>query len=322
MMKRLLDDFSAVLPDVRAVLVVIPAFIGLLPSLGGALFSAPLIKQAAAKLQLSKEHEFNINYWFRHLWDYFLPVAPSILMAAAILDIAPREFVVRFFYFAVLSVIIGVLVLIRPIPAQKREIRLAPGDRNKYLKDLFFVLSPVIAILILVIFARWQVTWATLLVVVGLFVYYRYNLAGIKKDFAAAFELRMFYLVGGVLIFKEMMIQSGAVIAIVTSFVSLGVDGAVMVGGLSVLLGFMTGMTQGVVGMVFPLILSFPADTRLALAMVSLVCAVGGQMISPMHLCLAVTQEYFGSSYLKTLPMLAAMEAVMIAAAFTAYYFW
>ena len=37
-----------------------------------------------------------------------------------------------------------------------------------------------------------------------------------------------------------------------------------------------------------------------------------GQMLSPMHLCILVTVEYFKSNFLRSLAPVAVMEAVMV----------
>ena len=47
-------------------LAIMPAFLGLLPSLGGARFSAPIVEAASRNTDLTKEHKAAINFWFRH----------------------------------------------------------------------------------------------------------------------------------------------------------------------------------------------------------------------------------------------------------------
>lgn len=69
--------------DNRIVLGFMPAFLGFLPSLGGAIFSAPLVQEAAEPYQLSPEKKTAINYWFRHVWEFSNPILPSMLLAAS-----------------------------------------------------------------------------------------------------------------------------------------------------------------------------------------------------------------------------------------------
>ena len=50
-----------------------PMLIGMLPSLGGAYFSAPMVKEATSGIHMSQEEKAFINYWFRHPWEYHSP---------------------------------------------------------------------------------------------------------------------------------------------------------------------------------------------------------------------------------------------------------
>jgi hypothetical protein len=61
--------------------------IGMLPSLGGAYFSAPMVKEATSGIHMSQEEKAFINYWFRHPWEYILPLYPGILLASAVSNI-------------------------------------------------------------------------------------------------------------------------------------------------------------------------------------------------------------------------------------------
>lgn len=46
-LERMLNSLTKLIKDRRIVMAIIPAFIGLMPSAGGALFSAPLVEQAS-----------------------------------------------------------------------------------------------------------------------------------------------------------------------------------------------------------------------------------------------------------------------------------
>jgi integral membrane protein (TIGR00529 family) len=318
---RILKDFNAVLPDVRSVLVIIPALIGLLPSFGGAVFSAPLVKKTAEGLRLSGEHQFMINYWFRHVWEFFLPIYPGVLLAAAIIGVSTREIVVHFFWFGILMLIVGLLFLIRPVKPPAKDISLSQ-NRKEHFKDLIIVLSPVTSILALVILLRWEVAWAVGLVVGILFLYYRYSFGAMKKAAEAAFNVKIMLIIAGALIFKEMMFQSGAVPAIVAAFEAWEIPGVMMIGTLCLVVSGLTGLPLGAIGAVFPLILSYPPEMHMPLAMVGMVCTAAGHMLTPTHLCLSATLDIFGTTFMKVLPQLILLETIMVSAAFIAYYFW
>jgi hypothetical protein len=72
-MERLVRSLEALIEDNRLILPIVPALIGLLPMLGGAMFSAPLVEGIGTSLKLRPEQKTYINYWFRHIWEYVFP---------------------------------------------------------------------------------------------------------------------------------------------------------------------------------------------------------------------------------------------------------
>ena len=83
-LKRLMEAVVNVSRDRRIAMAVLPGVIGLLPSAGGAAFSAPMVQEAAADADMRPEHKAFVNYWFRHIWEYISPLYPGIVLAAAI----------------------------------------------------------------------------------------------------------------------------------------------------------------------------------------------------------------------------------------------
>ncbi|MCK4789136.1 MAG: DUF401 family protein, partial [Desulfobacteraceae bacterium] len=81
-LQRILSSLQVLIRNVRILLIVLPALIGLLPMPGGALFSAPMVKVASQKLKLTPVQHTTINYWFRHLGEYVLPLYPGLILAS------------------------------------------------------------------------------------------------------------------------------------------------------------------------------------------------------------------------------------------------
>src|SRR3989304_604879 len=80
-----INKIEHVFQDSRITMAMLPAIMGLMPIMGGAYLSAPLVDQSSAKLNLKNEHKAFINFWFRHLWEYCLPTYPGVLLSASIL---------------------------------------------------------------------------------------------------------------------------------------------------------------------------------------------------------------------------------------------
>ena len=64
----------------RLSFAALPAVIGLLPMPGGAMFSAPMVDSADAGGRLPSLLKTQTNYWFRHVWEYWWPLYPGVIL--------------------------------------------------------------------------------------------------------------------------------------------------------------------------------------------------------------------------------------------------
>ena len=113
----ILDDLvrslHRLLKSPRLTLAIMPAFLGLLPSLGGARFSAPIVEITAKGLNLTAEHKANINFWFRHIFEFSSPIIPGMLMACSIAAIPFSSLLLHLAWVTPLFFLVGWLVLMR-----------------------------------------------------------------------------------------------------------------------------------------------------------------------------------------------------------------
>ena len=86
----------------------------------------------------------------------------------------------------------------------------------------------------------------------------------------------------------------------------------------SFVIGVLTGMSQGHVAIMMPIVAGI-APGSLDLAGLALVFGVAGQMVTPTHVCLTITVDYFKSDFFKTLAPVVVME-VLVLAVFSAWY--
>jgi hypothetical protein len=81
--------------------------------------------------------------------------------------------------------------------------------------------------------------------------------------------------------------------------------------------GLTTGVAIGFVGVSFPVVVSLmgvdpPLRTVLAFTVLAYACGHMGQMLSPVHICLVVTNEHFKTGLMHSLRGLLAPAAVVI----------
>ena len=84
---------------------------------------------------------------------------------------------------------------------------------------------------------------------------------------------------------------------------------------LPFLMGFMTGVTQAGVGLSLPLILSMGNGYgTLSTTILAYTFAVVGVLLSPVHLCLVLTSEYFSVEYPRIIKRISVVTLLSIAA--------
>lgn len=117
--------------DRRIVIVSMPMLIGMLPSLGGAYFSAPMVKEATSGLRMSQEERAFINYWFRHPWEFILPLYPGILLASAVSGIPLYGLIAANLTYALVLLATGFIYSMRDIEKQTGPPLTSAGEHAK-----------------------------------------------------------------------------------------------------------------------------------------------------------------------------------------------
>ncbi|MCD6155855.1 MAG: DUF401 family protein, partial [Candidatus Atribacteria bacterium] len=129
--------------------VLLPSLVGVLPMPGGALFSASLVKIATAPYAPGGEILAFTNYWFRHIWEFFLPLYPGVLLAASVSGIPVTWIMVHHLPFSLIAVGVGWLTVSRYLKKSRSEKthQASSGLKNLLLALLPFIV-PVISVLL------------------------------------------------------------------------------------------------------------------------------------------------------------------------------
>ena len=77
-------------------MAIMAAFLGLLPSIGGARFSAPIVKQIAQGEAISCDRLSAVNFWFRHICEFASPIVPGIILACSVAGIPVIDLICHF----------------------------------------------------------------------------------------------------------------------------------------------------------------------------------------------------------------------------------
>lgn len=333
---RIVTTFSALSRDPRVAGSVMPALIGLLPMPGGALFSAPMVDTALCRNEMSGEEKTAVNYWFRHIWEYWWPLYPGVVLAVALLKVEAWRFMAIMIPMTLVSVFAGAFFILRPLGQ-------TPGRRggafsSRDIRGFLWEIMPIL-IVVGVILALGGLTG--LLKMMGIHIKIPgsvsilpglaaatiwicfVNRIKMKKVFHAATSkglLPMLILVASIMVFKGIMNDSEAVIQIRNELMTYGIPIIIVILLMPFLSGLITGIAIGFVGTSFPLIIPmFPTTdlfTYLSWAALAYTFGYMGMMLSPVHLCFLVTKDYFKASLARSyqylfLPVLAVMAIAL-----------
>ena len=144
----MVDALKNLVRDPRLILAIPSAFIGLLPMTAGAMMGAPIVDEAARRWKLTPAWKTFFNYWFRHIWEYSWPLYMNLILAAAIFRVPIKRICLVQFPFTVLAVGTGLFVLFRNVPLLPPE-----SEPRRSLKDVvrvFWSIWPIFLTIILI----------------------------------------------------------------------------------------------------------------------------------------------------------------------------
>lgn len=285
----------------------LPALLGFLPSAGGARFSAPLASTALENTNLKPDEKAYVNYWFRHIWEPFLPIYPALILAVNIVPLNLSSFIKRNFIYTLIMVLLGWLVI-----RNKRKYNSYKLDNPnsfkdniflKILKIIYLTLPIIIPVISIFIFKNGP---EVLLLSLGfvVMVLLLKDKISFKKTillFKESFKVELLLLVGAVLAFKEVLEVCGALSEISVFFKQTGMSPFPIFTLLPFITGLLTGISQAYVGITFPLLKIILPENSNSLTWFSTAYLAGfmGVMLSPVHLCLILTKDYFKANLLR-----------------------
>ncbi len=341
-MRRLIASLGRLTRDVRFVAAMIPSAIGLLPMPGGAMITAPFVEELGHELGLDPEAKTAINYWFRHTWEFWWPMFPAVLLLLTPgylpTDFSLWDLMKPGLILSLTALVAGWFFLLRPVAALR-----AQGESQHPLRDLLSVLAtlwPLLVAVFVVLLVHppqqiraamlpWPVVGhvmrainrlesyrdlafpATLLLLdCALIAQHRLSRAQVVKIVRRAASPSMIAMIFTVYMLQAMFDVSGAATHLPTILKAYHIPTPLVLFLVPWTVGMLTGYTFAGVSTTFPLLHPlFLSAPHVALAYTG---AFLGVMMSPVHLCLILTTQYFGANMAIVYARLARMYAVVL----------
>ncbi|WP_303159483.1 DUF401 family protein [Parasutterella excrementihominis] len=307
----------------KVTLAFMPAFLGLLPSLGGARFSAPIVQEASEGIAVDDEQKSAINLWFRHIFEFSNPLMPGVILACGIANVSIGDLIDQVGWVTILCFVLGWIFLI--IPLKITDLEKATNtqhDRTIDWKSLVLAFGPIVTSFLLIVAFNVQAALAMGLVVVAfipLYFWFKRPIS-VKSVFTESLDKKLFFNVICILYFIQLLTVIGTLDEIVSVFNNSSLPQAVIIACLSFIFGVMTGMGQGYIAIVMPIV-ALMAPGNIVLVGIAMVYGMAGQMVTPTHLCILVTVEYFKCRLWKTIGKCGVLSLLMVLI-FSAWTYW
>ena len=321
-------------------LATLPGILGTLPMPGGAGISAPMVAALDGEGKLGAADKAAVNYYFRHTIELVWPLYPAFILTASLSGLSVSALSGINLYVPLVLIPLGYFFLLRKsFPKHAESAARRPGHalgRTQGRREFFIALSPIIlAIFIAMILspllrglagfggrsepsALGQAVIRYMPMVLGILAGTVLLLAmskgsavprGIARFFINRGMIKTISMILGIKAFSGTLDTLGLAQDVARELTNLGLGTGMLTVALPFLAGLITGVGFGYVGIAFPIVLALlPRDNALGYAAwVALANASGfmGMMISPLHICAAVSADFFSVPLWSTLKKVA-----------------
>jgi len=329
----------------RHAMAALPALIGFLPMPGGAIFSAPLVEKCDLSGSTEPIVKTRANYWFRHIWEPWWPLYPGVLLAMHLSGVEVWQFMLLGLPVSAAAIAGGYLFLMRRVPDRLPEEDSSPAapaaSPVRLLAPVFTVIAGYAIFRICFGAIQHAVPeipapnrYLPMIFGILLAILVQEHLRPLsgqvwRRIVLSPKTLNLVLIVAAVRVygaFIEAPLPAGAnpVAMMQEEMVRWGIPAVAMIMLLPFVSGLTTGLGIGFVGASFPIVVSMmgigpPPATVLAFTGLAFACGHVGQLLSPVHVCLVVTNEHFRTDLLRSLRGLLAPAALMVLTALAVY---
>ena len=301
--QRLVPAMQGLFKSRRFALALIPLMMGMLPTPGGIMLSAPMVREAGDKIGVERSRLAAINFLFRHQWEPIWPLFPVVPLIQSLLGISA----LRLFCYHIMLTGAGILgaiivLLMFGIPPKRPEHQQVKRHISHHLRDFLHAFWPIAFTAVLFIAFDLPPAVGIFLAIIGLLRIHKVPFERWGSIFKAAREPDMVLLIFGALFFKLNLETSGAIGSVVEFLTSAHVPPGLLLFGLPMLVVFATGVTMPTVAITYPFLIAFigtGSEAKMGLEVLAFSGLLFGLWLTPVHLCLTLSASYFQTSLLK-----------------------
>ena len=350
---RIVDAFFNICRRPRTTLLFFPALLGLLPMPGGALFSAPMVEAVGKPLDVSAEDKTLINYWFRHIWEYCWPLYPGIILTAQFTGYSIAVIIVAQAPLMLICALAGFIFFLRHLKGRQSKVCPTPaGPGHPYVIFIIAVL-PITLVIVLygllellsqlllgnlaagslmhlsdsnlvhrLLAALPNNSMLVVSVIVATIVTWisnRMSLPAIGRVLWQKDMLSNLIIAVGIIVFAGVLESSGAAADVSAELDPKVVPTWAVAIVLPFVVGAITGITMNMVALTYPIFLGILAAQgqdiqALVYCCLAFTAGYGAILLTPLHICMLQSNEFFGLGPISTVKRLVAPTLMVIVA--------
>lgn len=292
----IVDSLKQLISSKKAIIMVLPAVMGLLSVPGGAYLSAPFVDSIGGEIGMKPEGRAVVNLSYRHIAMFLMPFTSSMIFIPTVIpQVNIYSLIALNLGFVVVMQLGSYFMYLRGIPAQKSQ---PTGSRAQAVKNLLIYLSPIYMVVVFNAVFNIPMYISTALCVALTF------LLRPKKDFLkvalGGVSVSTMTMLMGVYFVQNIIKNLDEVMATFSQLFqnSAGITVLLTISCAAVLFGITTGLSLVPMGIILPLVaaLSISPEQMLVYTFFVFVWSFLGYYFSPLHLCQLLTVKYIGCS--------------------------
>jgi uncharacterized protein len=315
--EKLVESLRIYLPHGET-LGLIPSIYGLMPMVGGAMLSAPMIDSEGDRYGLNQHQKNFLNIWFRHMWMPVYPVSSAMILVCshAFADIPIHELISMNIPMFLAFMAIGIFLIKRFLKIVPKSTSRASGASG----FIYFIpiLAPLLVYGLLLPLNLDQKRTFMIGIVFSIALVWIFSGVSASKYAGILYRsvtINVFSAIFGIMIFRQFVEITGTSSLIANTIQAVQLPPASVVILIPFVLAVLTGYNLGAMALSYPLVESFFDASGFGIAGgTSLVyaAAAAGYLISPLHLCNALSSECLRTDTTRMYPYLIPATAIIL----------
>ncbi|HWP80191.1 MAG TPA: DUF401 family protein [Candidatus Acidoferrum sp.] len=289
----------------RVNVAVIPIFMGILPTPGSVLIAAPMIDEDC-KEYLTKDEKTFITSFYRHIPETWLPTYSSVILALELSGVPVAQYMLYMLPVVFMMLAVPYVIYLRKLP-KTTGIDMSE-NKARELGRLFKGLWSILLLIFMILVLEISVQTSTLVVLVLLAVAGKFSFGELAGQAKEAVNMKMLISTYTVLIFSSVLGAAGVMERLPATFESLPIP-AWLTFALLFFFGSIVGGVDAIVVMVLPLAFATVPNAGAPLLMLLMTFGHMAMQLTPIHICLTLASEFFGTTLqslmARTLPVAA-----------------